>query len=79
MILAIDESVGVRPNLLKSNVAIPGDEVDGNIDVLEVRWDLVDIRPAGRPDSIGKLFEESIETPMVEIELVLEGFHVAIS
>ena len=52
----------------------PGDEVDDNIDVVEVRWDQVDICPAGRPDSIGKLFEESIETSMVEIELILEGF-----
>ena len=33
---------------------------------------VVDIRPAGSPDSIGELFEESIETPMVEVELVLD-------
>ena len=64
----------MRPDFLKSNVAIAGDEVDDNIDVVEIRWNLVNIRPAGRPDSIGELFEESIETSMVKIELVLEGF-----
>ena len=63
--------VGVRPDLLDSNVAIPGDEVDDNIDVVEIRWDLADICPAGSPDSIGELLQESIETPMVQVELIL--------
>ena len=48
-IVAIDVSAGVRPDLLESNVAIPGDAGD-NIDVVEIRWDLVDICPAGSPD-----------------------------
>ena len=72
-ILSIDVlGVGVRPDLLKSNVAIPGDKVDDNIHVVEVRWDEIDIHPTGRPDSIGELFEESIEetSMLVEIELV---------
>ena len=29
------------------NGAIPGNEVDDNIDVVEVRWDLVDVGPTG--------------------------------
>ena len=62
----------MRPGLLESNVAIPGDEVVDNIDVIEIRWDLVDICPAGSPDSIGELFQESIESPMVQqVELIL--------
>ena len=62
------------PDLLESNVAIPGDEVDDNIDVVEIRWDLADIHTAGSPDLIGELLQESIETPMVQVELlILEG------
>ena len=36
-VVAIDVSVGVRPDFLESNVAIPGDEVDDNINVVEIR------------------------------------------
>ena len=77
-ILAIDIGVGVRPDLLEINVAIPGDEVlNDNIHVVEIMWNLVDLRPAGRrPNSSGEPLEESIarDSHMVKVELILEGF-----
>jgi hypothetical protein len=73
-ILSVDTGGGMCPDTFETDVPTPGDEVDGiGINVIEIWWNLIDVCPPQCPDSISELFEEAVETPMVEIELVLEG------
>jgi hypothetical protein len=48
------------PDLFKTDVYIPGNEVDDDIDVLEIRSNVSDVCPPGCPNSITELFEEAV-------------------